>query len=617
MFRRKWTTLKISRILNYSLVLLIFPEVPNIGDANISFKWKVKTAGDLSTQKILVSQASSTLDLKQENREVIEKDASVEQNSNSSKQVCEPQPYHKEEVPIPILPSDEMLFDTISVTGNTVLSKEEIVTIVKDTLQSQNLDDNSIKEILKEKLIFSYTQKGYFFQTINDSTLITIDPKREERLIVIDINEKLAGVNKIELEGLNRLNKSYICERIKLARMIPFDIRELENQLKLLRFDPLLSYVEAKLRVNTEQERILTVVIRETPFLGMSLGTDNFSPPTLGGERFGLSNLRFRNLTGMGDELSGVYYHSTTGGADVLDITYSVPLNAMNGSIQLKVSPNSQEITQAPFDQFDIREIREYYEITYRQPLLRTPQEEFAISIGFTHEDGQTFIFDNIGVPFGLGPEENGVSRTSVFKIGQDYVSRDSEGSWSMRSQFNIGTGIWDATINDSPIPDGLFFSWLGQAQRVQILNDDHLLIIQADLQLSPDGLLPTERFIMGGGTSVRGYRQNVRSGDNGFRLSIEDRMTVLRDAAGTPTIQIAPFLDMGYVWNAGDNPNPEIFNRFLIGAGLGFLWERPLGVDGLSLRLDYGIPFVDLEDRGDNIQDDGLYFRVNYQLFP
>ncbi|MEH2241309.1 hypothetical protein [Nostoc sp.] len=90
-----------------------------------------------------------------------------------------------------------------------------------------------------------------------------------------------------------------------------------------------------------------------------------------------------------------------------------------------------------------------------------------------------------------------------------------------MRSQFSFSIDILDATINNHPIPDGHFFSWLGQVQRVQQLGDAHLLLIQADLQLTPDSLLPSEQFV------IQGYRQNICSGDNGFRVAMGDRITV------------------------------------------------------------------------------------------
>jgi hemolysin activation/secretion protein len=85
-----------------------------------------------------------------------------------------------------------------------------------------------------------------------------------------------------------------------------------------------------------------------------------------------------------------------------------------------------------------------------------------------------------------------------------------------------------------------------------------------------------------------------------------------MRDESGNPVMQLAPFVDLGYVWNVSDNPNPQARQRFLIGAGLGFLWQP---ITGLNVRLDYGIPFINLDDRGNDIQDDGFYFSVNYQF--
>jgi hemolysin activation/secretion protein len=284
----------------------------------------------------------------------------------------------------------------------------------------------------------------------------------------------------------------------------------------------------------------------------------------------------------------------------------------MYGTVQLRTVLDRNKITQEEFKELDIEGESNLYEISVRQPLIRTPRQEFALSLGFTYKDGQTFLFNNIPFPFGIGPDADGVSRTSVFRFGQDYVRRDRQGAWALRSQFSVGTGLFDGTINESPIPDSRFFSWLSQAQRVQRLGNDNLLIVQGDLQLTPNSLLPSEQFVVGGGQSLRGYRQNVRSGDNGFRFSVENRITLERDEAGISTFQLAPFIDLGAVWNHADNPNKLPNQTFLASAGLGLLWE-PL--PRLFLRLDYAVPFIDLDDRGDNAQDEGFYFSVNYEL--
>ncbi len=378
-----------------------------------------------------------------------------------------------------------------------------------------------------------------------------------------------------------------------------------------MRFDPNIQNIEASLRPGNDfGKSILAVRVTEAEPFQMSLGVDNYSPPTVGSERLGINTV-YRNLMGIGDEVAASYYRSTRGGSNIFDFSYRVPLNAKNGTLQLRTAINNNKVVQPPFDAFDIRGESQIYEISYRQPLIRTPKEEFALSVGFSLQNGQTFTFAG-ATPFGFGPDTEGNSRTRTIKFGQDYIKRDINGAWQIRSLLSLGTGLFDATVNSNPVPDARFFSWLGQLQRVQRLNKNHLLITQLDLQLTPNGLLPSQQFVVGGGQSLRGYRQNVRAGDNGVRFSIEDRITVGRDASGNPSLQIAPFFDAGVVWNIDDNPNQQPRQTFLAGVGMGILWQP---TTRLNLKLDYGLPLVTLDDKGNNAQDRGFYFSLGYRL--
>ncbi|MEH2138379.1 ShlB/FhaC/HecB family hemolysin secretion/activation protein [Nostoc sp.] len=495
----------------------------------------------------------------------------------------------------------------IQVVDSTVFNENDFNPVVKP-FEERDLTLEEIRQAA-DAITQLYLNKGY----INSRAVPDIQQSSTaDGVVVIRVIE--GRLTEINIEGTRRLNPSYIRSRIQLGAGIPLNSGKLEEQLKLLRLDPLFTNVEARLRPTGKVgQSVLIVRVEEAKTLIGSLGVDNYSPPSIGAERLGIE-LRDRNLTGMGDELAGSYYHTLSGGSDAFDFSYQVPVNAMNGKVQIRTAFNRNEITEPPFDALGIRANQDLYEINYRQPLVRSPKEEFALSLGFTYQDGQTFLFDNLATPFGIGPDANGVSRTSVIKFGQDYIRREPQGAWFLRSQFNFGIDVLDATINNDPIPDGRFFSWLGQIQRVQQLSNDHLLLIQADLQLTPDSLLPSQQFVIGGGQSVRGYRQNIRSGDNGFRVAIEDRFTVQRDKSGLSTIQLAPFLDMGAVWNQSNNPNVLPDQAFLVGAGLGFLWNQAMGIDNLFLRLDYGFPFIDLSDRGNNAQDDGFYFSLRYQ---
>jgi hemolysin activation/secretion protein len=511
----------------------------------------------------------------------------------------------------------------VLIKGSTVLRRGDFASIVNEVAAGGGSSEDIAKKLVRG-ITELYLKQGYI-------TSLTESPIANEREIEIQITEgkiRERDIKSIGNQCPRRLSESYILSRIQKGLQTPFNSTVLEEQLKLLRFDPMLSSLEADLKATgVKGSTDLTVRWCEASPFVLSASVDNYSPPSVGSERMGVE-LGYRNLLGLGDTLAGSYYRSTTGGSEVLDMNYQVPLNSMNGTLLLRYSPSRSRVTQVPFDDLGIRGKQQVYELAYRQPIVRTLKEELALSLGLVHQTGQTFLFDQFPNAFGVGPDENGVSRTSVIQFGQNYVNRDSQGLWGLRSQFNLGTGLFGVTQNENPVPDGLFFSWNGQVQRLQKLGDDHLLVFQADLQLTPESLLPSQQFTIGGAQSVRGFRQNQRSGDNGFRLLIEDRIMVYQEKdkeAGTnesrsasskfgQTLQLVPFFNLGKVWNRSDNPNLLPRQNLLIGGGLGLLFEQPTNNGALTIRVDYGASFLRLDDRGNNAQDNGVYFSVRYQ---
>ena len=135
----------------------------------------------------------------------------------------------------------------------------------------------------------------------------------------------------------------------------------------------------------------------------------------------------------------------------------------------------------------------------------------------------------------------------------------------------NLGTGLFGATY--VTVHNTGFFSWHGQLQRVQVLGSDALLIASLDSQLSANPLLPSQQFVIGGAQSVRSFRQNARSADNGIRHSLETRLNAIRDQETKRSlVQINPFIYAGTIWNNGNNPTPTATQNFLLAAGLGII---------------------------------------------
>ncbi|MFP4006747.1 MAG: ShlB/FhaC/HecB family hemolysin secretion/activation protein [Spirulinaceae cyanobacterium] len=491
--------------------------------------------------------------------------------------------------------------DTIEVMGSTVYPDEAWDNLI-EPYQNRSVSQDSLED-LADAITQRYLEADYI-----TSRAVLIPESLDTGQIQIQVLE--GKIERIEVEAPPNLQE-YIRRRAALGTHTPVNANTLEAQLRLLRTDPLLTNLEATLRQGETPLGSILLIRAEAakPVTGL-VSVDNYSPPSVGSERLTLQG-SYRNLSGIGDVFTASYKTTLQGGSQTLEFLYRAPLNPMNGTLQLRTSLNWNNVIQPDFRVFDIGGSSQLYEISFRQPLIRTPQEEFALFVGYAYQTGQTFTFAG-PTPFGFGPDADGVSTTSTIQLGQEYIWRDVTGAWALRSQFNIGTGWLGATENTEPIPDSHFFSWLGQIQRVQVFNADYFAIASLDLQLATDGLLPSQQFTIGGGQSVRGFRQNVRAADNGLRFSVENRLIVQRDEAGRPVFVFAPFFDLGLVWNAKGNPNLLADQNLIAGIGAGLVWQ-PL--QNLSIRLDYGYPLIELRDRGTNAQDDGFYFSVGYQF--
>jgi hemolysin activation/secretion protein len=137
------------------------------------------------------------------------------------------------------------------------------------------------------------------------------------------------------------------------------------------------------------------------------------------------------------------------------------------------------------------------------------------------------------------------------------------------------------------------------------------IAIARIATQITPDSMLPLEQFSIGGVESVRGYRQNFRVGDSGVVGSLEVRFPILQQDGGIGTVQLAPFVDIGRVWN--NNPAlPVPSPRSLVSTGLGLRWQ--VG-NAFSARVDWGIPLIPVTRQGDTFQDYGVVFSIRLQL--
>lgn len=525
-----------------------------------------KTTGDLST---LLSQAQSS-------PEVNNQESFIARESNVPKQI---------------------FVKKFQVVGSSVFSQQELNKAIK-SYRDRPL---TLPELFQARSTITklYTDKGY----VNSGAYIPPQELNNGTVKIAVLEGKLEGIN---ISGTKHLSDKYISSRIETAAGTPVNLESLLSALQLLRLNPLVENVSAELSAGISPgTSLLDIKINEADVFNVSTSFNNNRSPSVGSNQRSVG-LNQGNLLGFGDQFN--FNYTNTSGSNSFDVAYALPINSKNGTIKAGFGTNSNNIIEEPFNVLDIQSKSRYYELNLRQPLILKPNQEFAIGLSLARTESETSLLDNDS-QLSRGANEDGETKISAIRLFQEYINRNDKKVLALRSQFSFGVDTLNATINDNGEPDSTFFAWRGQSQWVRKLGEDFLFLLRGDIQLSGGALVPLEQFRVGGVNSARGYRQDLILGDNGIFTSAELRIPVLRFKKIDGLVQIAPFFDFGTVWNSDEL---EVDNSALpsIGVGLNFSTGT-----NFNARLDWGIPLVNVETEGNSLQEDGIYFSLDYNF--
>lgn len=494
----------------------------------------------------------------------------------------------------------------IHVTGSTVFSDTELAEVTAPytnrTLTTEDL------ERLRLALTLLYVNRGYI-------TSGAVIPDQDVKFGVITIQIVEGTLAKIDVEGHDWFRAGYLRDRVERGAQTPLRLEPLQERLQLLRQDPRIEQINAELRPgDTRGESIMQLKVKEASPWKAWLDFNNYQTPVVGAER-GLATIAHQNVTGNGDAFSFTYGRSR-GVNPIVDTSYSIPLNRYDTTFSASYRRNDFLVVESAFRSLDLNSESEIIGFTLRQPIYRTVSDEFAVAVTGEHLSNKvTSVFDTAGLPslFIPGSSNTGVSTVSALRFIQEYVHRTSTSVIAARSRFSVGLDVLDATNNSGPLPDGQFFSWLGQVQAVRRFDDwwGTQLLGQMSLQLANDRLFPLEQIPVGGRFSVRGYRENTLIRDDAFLASIESRFPLMSYVSGEPLLQFAQFVDLGRAWTAkGITPNPHT----LASVGLGLRWSI-LPRDRARFELYWGLPLNHVPHPPGNLQDHGIHLQFVVQV--
>ena len=492
--------------------------------------------------------------------------------------------------------------------GNTAFSQAELAKVTEPytnrVISSEELED------ARRAVTVYYINHGY----VNSGAVIPDQDPKQGVVTIRIVEGELSG---IEVHGNKWLRDSYIRGRVRRWSTPPVNVNELQDGLQLLRQNPNITQINAELKPGAAPgQSLLDLRVADQQPFRVGLQFDNERPTTVGAEEIWLlaSDL---NLTGHSDPLELKYGIANRGqdglefsGADNMEGSYSLPFTRFDTTLGLHASRLNTSIVEETFAPLDITSLTTSFGVALRQPVFQTANREAAVSVGFDHRWNNTKL---LGEPFNISPGAiDGKMVVSVLRFSQEWIERGQNRVLALRSTFNWGLDVFEATDNGVPgDPNGQFFSWLGQGQYVQrLFNTQNQVVLRVAGQWTSEPLLALEQFSVGGLESVRGYLENQLVRDRGVVSSLEFRVPVLFNKAGAGIVSLAPFFDFGGAWNINGSPSPTT----IYSTGVGLLAAPGKHVSA-EIYWGYRLRHVAMPFETD-AQTLGLDFRINVSAF-
>ena len=516
--------------------------------------------------------------------------------------------------------------------GSTVLSAADVATLTAGYTNRKiaTADLQAIRLLLSR----AYLDRGY----VNSGVLI---PDQNVADGVVRLNAIEGQLADIDIARDTHLRDHYIESRLARYIASPLNIENLQYALQQLQRDPMIERLDARLLPgDAPGEGVLGLAVQEVKRFELSLGADNHRASSIGAER-GVLGLTTRNLTGFGEVFRGS--GSLSSGTRENAFSLEVPVTRWNTRLEGYYSDSDSDIVEDVFKDLDINSLTDTWGVSLIQPVYQGLDRTVSLSVGYEEKHSETEL---LGIPFSFSPGAvDGESDTRVAMIGFDWLDRGTDHVLALRGTFRKGLDRNGATLFEpaddldrliNPTgADGEFTAFLGQAMYLHRLNgfsrfaewnERAQLVLRSTMQLSADPLLSLEKIAMGGVNTVRGYPENLLVRDNGVALSLELQLPIpgYRSEPGLRNLIIAPFLDLGSSWDDKDTDPTSLVRdtdevRYLIGAGLGFLWKP---VRGFDARLFWGLDVYDnfdgddprdLGNRDKDAQDLGIHFSLSY----
>jgi hemolysin activation/secretion protein len=458
--------------------------------------------------------------------------------------------------------------------SSKVLRKKELNGIAQK-YEKKEIDIQGLYNIVKE-VNDLYRERGYL-------TATALLPQQEIKGGVVRVILLEGVVGEVALSGARSTEASYVLRRVKIPEGVILDFKELDRQLQWFN-----GTNDVKLHINLKAGKKpgttdFSLTLQEPQRTQSVLFADNAGGDSTGETRIGLG-VQVNSLSGARDNLSLAALfssHSQTGIAG-----YTFPLGLGGDKATVYYNRNRLKIREEDLNNFTIQGNSSAYGLTITHPLLVRSRHRQEISLDVQKQSSRTTI---LGIKF-VDSDETRLRLAwalTRYLPGQAFYFKTSYTHGNFRDkiyQEKFSAGKFSAD-----------FFWQKQDRRNTVYS------VNLSAQKSLTSYLPAaDQFYLGGLYSVRGYKENVISGDSGFSLNIEARFPL------RPRLQLIAFSDVGYLFGPNVLSTKKLYS---LGGGIAYEFAK----NG-SLTLTAGFP---LQKKINDAKTDALrlHFSLNYRF--
>lgn len=461
----------------------------------------------------------------------------------------------------------------------------------------KNNETNILDQKKLERLYSVYENKEVSFKELNTlldaiyglyimsdySNARAILPPQKIKDGVVEVLLVEGRVGKIDVNGNKHSKKAYVQKRLKISEGDLVSLDELENKVFL--FNRLNDVkVRASLKPGeTFGTTDYTLNVQEPKKHEAVAFLDNAGSDDVGKERFGFV-ANTRGLLAPWDKLSlgGVFAFGTTN----LFSSYTINLNSYGTKLGVSYDYSKTKIRTGLLKSLKIEGNSTDMGIFLKQPLLNGRRFALDSFLGFNSKR-TTSAYDDFGV-----------SAVKIRKL-----------SWGLNYQYYMNGAAVEFNNNfnkayDRFRGDRRFFTYNNDLKLVFALPKNSHLMLRGRSQFSDIRNLPSsEKFQLGGISSVRGYTSGILGGDSGYLASAELSIPIVENK-----LNGILFYDTGSTFNSKASFGMPANDDTLSSTGLGFNVALRKNVSG---RVIFAVPLEEYaEDDNDTVI---VHFDIQY----